>query len=34
MFCQKLKELTLFQADAQYKTLEGEYTPHQQIHQQ
>ena len=27
-FCHKRKELTLFQADAQYKALEGEHTPH------
>ena len=26
MFCHKWKELTLFQADAQYKALEGEHT--------
>ena len=28
MFCHKWKELTVFQADAQYKALEGEHTPH------
>ena len=28
MFCHKRKELTLFQADTQYKALEGEHTPH------
>ena len=28
MFCRKWKELTLFQANAQYKALEGEHTPH------
>ena len=28
MFCHKWKELTIFQADAQYKALEGEHTPH------
>ena len=27
-FCHKGRELTLFQADAQYKALEGEYTLH------
>ena len=26
MFCHKWKELTLFQADAQHKALEGEHT--------
>ena len=31
MFGHKWKELTLFQADAQYKALEGEHTPHWQI---
>ena len=28
MFGHKWKELTLFKADAQYKALEGEHTPH------
>ena len=28
MFCHKWKELTLFQADAQYNALEGEHIPH------
>ena len=28
IFCHKWKEVTLFQADAQYKALEGEHTPH------
>ena len=28
VFFHKWKELTLFQADAQYKALEGEHTPH------
>ena len=31
MLCHKWKELTLFQADAQYKAVEGEHTPDQQI---
>ena len=31
MFCHKWKELTLFQADAQYKALEGKHTPNKQI---
>ena len=31
MFCHKWQELTLCQADAQYKALEGEHTPHYQI---
>ena len=31
MFCHKWKEFTPFQADAQYKALEGEHTPHYQI---
>ena len=32
MFCHKPKELTPFQAGAQYKALEGGHTPHQQIY--
>ena len=28
IFCHKSKRLTLFQADAQNKALEGEHTPH------
>ena len=31
MFGHKWKELTLFQADTQYKALEGEHTLHYQI---
>ena len=30
MLCHKWKELTLFQADAQYKALEDEQTPEKQ----